>query len=143
MDFDASQEYNNNTGVAARTMTIEVPFKEHPERLTELTKTKLVSFMFLLHHVFFAQNKKGEDNAQTDNDLSSSVQLFKFALSDWSLVTRAIIALGSGHTVEKILPCNEESNVYSQSAFLAFWGHGAHTHTRLEGGLVRFDHHNV
>jgi hypothetical protein len=77
--------------------------------------------MLLLHHVFFAQNKKGEDDAQTDNDLSSSVQLFKFALSDRSLVTRAIIALGSGHTVEKILPCNEESNVYSQSAFLAFW----------------------
>jgi hypothetical protein len=121
MGYNANQEYKNNSEVATRTMSIEVPFKEHPERLTKTTKTKLVSFMLLLHHVLFAQDKKGEDDAQNNNDLSSTAQLFKFALSDRSLVNRAIIALGSGHTVEKILPCNEESNVYSQSAFLAFW----------------------
>jgi hypothetical protein len=120
-DYDCEDANSQQQEVETRTVAIEVPFKEQTERFSETVKEKLVSMMLLLHHVFLGGGKKGEDDAEA-RDLSSSQQLFHFALSDRSILTRSIVALGSGRTVEKILPFGEESNVYCLSTFLAFWG---------------------
>jgi hypothetical protein len=121
-DLQQTQQHNNTPRALIRTMSIQVPFRQQTEGLPEAVKRKLVSLMLLLHHVFFGKSNReqGEDDPQT-NDLSSAAQLFKFVLSDRSLLTRAIVALGSGHPVEKVLPSGEESNVYQRSTFLAFW----------------------
>jgi hypothetical protein len=93
---------------------------ESPNRLSEVVKGKLVFLMLLLHHVFFVQGTKGEDYARCDN-ITSAAAVFKLAMSDESFLTRAIVALGSGQTVEKILPDKGDSNIYHKSSFLAFW----------------------
>jgi hypothetical protein len=81
------QEANNQQEVKTRTMSsIKVPFKEQTEHFSKTIKEKLIVFMLLLHHVFLGGGKKGEDDAEV-RDLLSSQQLFKFALSDHSLVT--------------------------------------------------------
>jgi hypothetical protein len=78
--------------------------------------------MLLLHHVYFGgAGEKGEVDASMDEDLSSASQLFNFVISDRSVLTQSMVALGLGLTIDELLPCKKDLNPYQKSCFLAFW----------------------
>jgi hypothetical protein len=119
-----NQETTSDRGQnqTTRRMSIEVPFHKRTDELPDTVKIKLVSLMLLLHHIYFGgAGEKGEDDASMDEDLSSAPQLFNFALSDRSVLTQAMVALGSGLTIDELLPYKTDSNPYQKSCFLAFW----------------------
>ena len=98
-------------------LSVVVPYKVACEEYNSSTREKLIGLMRLLYQVFFFPSPT---DGQQMTALSSMVDLEEFVLTDQSLVTHAIIALGSGLAVEDLLPCGKHSNRYQRSSYMAF-----------------------
>lgn len=99
-------------------MAITVPFLDPCDSYTEDIKRKLVFLMCLQYHIYVHPEESVNFKAL---NLTSIHDMDNLALSDNSLVTLALVALGTGREKACILPQGQLSNPFQKSQYFTFW----------------------